>query len=82
MWRQAQQALQPKLANRLDLSDYRLSDLQEFTEVCRGERIQRDLFRRQMTSETSYLRPTNNKDGSRPGKPANLYSLQVPPAED
>ncbi len=62
--------------------EFRLSDLQEFTEVCRGERIQRDLFRRQMTSETSYLRPTNNKDGSRPGKPANLYSLQVPPASD
>jgi len=62
--------------------EFRLSDLQGFTEVCRGERIQRDLFRRQMTSETSYLRPTNNKDGSRPGKPANLYSLQVPPASD
>ncbi len=61
--------------------EFRLSDLQEFTEICRGERVQRDLFRRQMTGENSYLRPTNNKDGSRPGKPANLYSLQVPPAD-
>jgi hypothetical protein len=35
-----------------------------------------------MTGENSFLRATNNKDGSRPGKPANLYSLQVPPASD
>lgn len=62
--------------------EFRLSDLQEFTEVCRGERIQRDLFRRQMTGENSFLRATNNKDGSRPGKPANLYSLQAPPPAD
>jgi ADP-ribose pyrophosphatase YjhB (NUDIX family) len=61
--------------------EFRLSDLQEFTEVCRGEHIQRDLFRRQMTGDNSYLKPTNNKDGSRPGKPANLYSLQAPPVE-
>jgi hypothetical protein len=57
-------------------------DLQEFTEVCRGERIQRDLFRRQMTSDTSYLKATGNTDSSRPGKPANLYSLQAPPPRD
>lgn len=59
--------------------EFRLSDLQEFTEVCRGERIQRDLFRRQMTSDSSYLRSSGRTDKSRPGKPANLYSLQAPP---
>jgi ADP-ribose pyrophosphatase YjhB (NUDIX family) len=62
--------------------EFRLSDLQEFTEVCRGERIQRDLFRRQMTSDTSYLKATGNTDSSRPGKPANLYSLQAPPPRE
>ena len=55
---------------------FRLSDLQEFTEVCRGERIQRDLFRRQMQSISSFVQPTKYTDSSRPGKPAILYSLQ------
>ena len=55
---------------------FRLSDLQEFTETCRGERIQRDLFRRQMLSDSSFVQPTQLTDKSRPGKPAILYSLQ------
>jgi ADP-ribose pyrophosphatase YjhB (NUDIX family) len=55
---------------------FRLSDLQEFTEVCRGERIQRDLFRRQMQNTDSFIKPTASTDKSRPGKPAILYSLQ------
>lgn len=87
-WRQLRHAF----AGRLDPfrylginplgEEFRLSDLQEFTEVCRGERIQRDLFRRQMTSDTSYLKATGNTDSSRPGKPANLYSLQAPPPRE
>lgn len=58
---------------------FRISDLQEFHEVCRGEFIQRDLFRRNVTNDKSYLRQTNQRDNSRPGKPANLYTLQSPP---
>ena len=57
--------------------EFRISDLQEFTEVCRGERIQRDLFRRQMLSDASYLEPSGRTDTSRPGKPANLYKLSI-----
>ena len=62
--------------------EFRLSDLQEFTEVCRGERIQRDLFRRQMTSDDSYLKATGRTDNKRAGKPANLYALQAPPSPE
>ena len=54
--------------------EFRLSDLQEFTEVCRGERIQKDLFRRQMVSDDAFLRQTGKTDKSRAGKPAMLYS--------
>jgi ADP-ribose pyrophosphatase YjhB (NUDIX family) len=63
-------------------AEFRISDLQEFTEVCRGEVIQRDLFRRQMTQKAEWVRATGRTDESlpgkpRPGKPANLYTLQV-----
>ena len=55
-----------------------LSDLQELAEVCRGELIQRDYFRRQMTSDDSFLRLAGKVDPNSPikraGKPANLYS--------
>jgi ADP-ribose pyrophosphatase YjhB (NUDIX family) len=59
--------------------EFRLSDLQEFTEVCRGERVQRDAFRRMMLADSSYLSSTGRTDSKRPGKPANLYSLSAPP---
>jgi ADP-ribose pyrophosphatase YjhB (NUDIX family) len=55
-------------------SEFRLSELQDFTEVCRGERIQRDLFRRQMQSQETFLLETGKTDRSRAGKPAKLYS--------
>jgi ADP-ribose pyrophosphatase YjhB (NUDIX family) len=55
-------------------SEFRLSELQDFTEVCRGERIQRDLFRRQMQSPDTYLIQTGKTDRSKAGKPARLYS--------
>jgi len=54
--------------------EFRLSQLQDFTEVCRGERLQRDLFRRQMLSEQTYVRQTGNTDRSKAGKPAMLFS--------
>jgi ADP-ribose pyrophosphatase YjhB (NUDIX family) len=54
--------------------EFRISDLHEFTEVCRGERIQKDLFRRQMMSDDRFLRETGKTDKSRAGKPAMLYS--------
>jgi ADP-ribose pyrophosphatase YjhB (NUDIX family) len=60
--------------------EFRLSDLQDFTEACRGERVQRDLFRRQMTNfDSSFIMSSGRTDSSRPGKPANLYSLSAPP---
>ena len=62
--------------------EFRLSDLQDFTETCRGERVQRDLFRRQMMSMDSFIMHSGKTDSSRPGKPANLYSLAAPPTED
>ena len=53
--------------------EFRLSELQDFTEVCRGERIQRDLFRRQMLSAETFLHQTEKTDRSKAGKPAKLY---------
>ncbi len=58
-------------------SEFRLSELQEFQEVCRGDRMQRDLFRRQMLSSESFIKPSGKRDSSRPGKPAQLYNLDV-----
>lgn len=54
--------------------EFRLSELHDFTEVCRGERIQKDLFRRQMMSDDAFLLQTGKTDKSRAGKPAMLYS--------
>jgi 8-oxo-dGTP diphosphatase len=54
--------------------EFRLSQLQDFTEVCRGERLQRDLFRRQMLSQDTFLEPSGKTDRSKAGKPAMLYS--------
>lgn len=87
-WRALRHAFSSKLDPFRYLSinplgeEFRISDLQEFQEVCRGELLQRDTFRRAMMSETSYLRKTLRSDASRPGKPANLYSLMAPPPED
>jgi ADP-ribose pyrophosphatase YjhB (NUDIX family) len=84
-WRKLRHAFTGKLDpfNYLGLNPlgeaFRLSDLQEFQEVCRGEQVQRDLFRRSMTSADSFVEQTNMRDSSRPGKPANLYTLQSPP---
>ena len=86
-WRKLRHAFTGKLDpfNYLGInplgSAFRLSDLQEFQEVCRGEVVQRDLFRRNMINEDSFITPTNMRDSSRPGKPANLYTLQSPPSE-
>jgi ADP-ribose pyrophosphatase YjhB (NUDIX family) len=87
-WRQLRHAFTGKLDPFRYLSinplgeQFRLSDLQEFQEVCRGERLQRDAFRRMMLSDASYLRKTNGTDSERPGKPAILYSLEAPPADE
>lgn len=58
---------------------FRISDMQAFQEVCRGESVQRDFFRRNMINEGSFLTPTDLRDSSRPGKPATLYRLTSPP---
>lgn len=86
-WRKLRHAFSSKLDpfNYLGINPlgeaFRLSDLQEFQEVCRGEVVQRDLFRRSMINEDSFIAQTNMRDSSRPGKPANLYTLQSPPRE-
>ena len=54
--------------------EFRLSELHEFTEVCRGERIQKDLFRRQILNEDTFLEASGNTDRSKAGKPAMLYT--------
>jgi hypothetical protein len=59
---------------------FRISDMQAFQEACRGEVVQRDLFRRNMVNEESFLTPTELRDSSRPGKPATLYRLSSPPS--
>ncbi len=53
--------------------EFRISQLQEFTEVCRGESIQRDYFKRQILAGETFLLNTGKTDRSKPGKPANLY---------
>jgi len=53
--------------------EFRLSDLQELTEVCRGERVQRDLFRRSIEN-LQFIEKSGNFDRSRPGKPATMWS--------
>ena len=54
--------------------EFRLSQLQDFKEVCRGEKFQRDLFRRQMLSDSTFLSQTGKTDRSKAGKPAMLYN--------
>ena len=87
-WRDLRHAFDGKLDpfNFLSINplgaEFRISDLQEFQEICRGESLQRDAFRRLMMSDDSYLNRTMQTDKNRPGKPANLYSLALPPVVD
>lgn len=57
---------------------FRLSDLKELNDVCRGERTQVDQFRRSVLSESSFIAESDAKEikQRRPGKPATLYSLR------
>jgi ADP-ribose pyrophosphatase YjhB (NUDIX family) len=59
-------------------SQFRISDLQDFRDVARGEKSQADQFRRSMLqSELALLRETNKLDSSKRGKPARLYELNM-----
>jgi ADP-ribose pyrophosphatase YjhB (NUDIX family) len=57
---------------------FRLSDLRELHDVCRGERAQIDQFRRNILNESSFISESmvQQEKLKRPGKPATLYSLQ------
>lgn len=57
---------------------FRLSDLKELSDVCRGERTQVDQFRRSVLSASSFIAqsPMREEKQRRPGKPAVLYSLR------
>ena len=57
---------------------FRLSDLKELSDVCRGERTQVDQFRRSVLNESSFIAESQMKETKqrRPGKPATLYSLR------
>ncbi len=57
---------------------FRLSDLRELQDVCRGERTQVDQFRRNILSDASFISeaPIQEEKLKRPGKPATLYSLR------
>jgi ADP-ribose pyrophosphatase YjhB (NUDIX family) len=57
---------------------FRLSDLKELNDVCRGERTQVDQFRRSVLNESSFIAESQIKETKqrRPGKPATLYSLK------
>ncbi len=57
---------------------FRLSDLKELNDVCRGERTQVDQFRRSVLSDSSFIAESDVKETKqrRPGKPATLYSLR------
>ena len=56
---------------------FRLSELRELYEVIRGQRIQVDQFRRMVTGTNAFVREAGLTDtsGSRPGKPAALFTL-------
>jgi ADP-ribose pyrophosphatase YjhB (NUDIX family) len=58
--------------------EFRLTDLRELYQVVRGQDIQSDQFRRMATGSSSFLKAVGSVDtsGSRPGKPAALYSLR------
>ena len=87
-WRDLRHAFDSKLDpfNYLSINplgdEFRISDLLEFHEICLGQKLGRDAFRRSIISDKSYLKRTMQTDSDRPGKPANLYSLMAPPAED
>lgn len=57
---------------------FRLSDLRELNDVCRGERSQVDQFRRSVLNEDSFIAASQMTEEKqrRPGKPATLYSLK------
>jgi ADP-ribose pyrophosphatase YjhB (NUDIX family) len=57
---------------------FRLSDLRELQDVCRGERSQVDQFRRSILNESSFIAESEvtEERHKRPGKPATLYSLR------
>lgn len=57
---------------------FRLSDLRELNDVCRGERSQVDQFRRAILSDKSFIEESSftEEKQRRPGKPATLYSLK------
>jgi hypothetical protein len=60
--------------------EFRISDLHELYEVCRGEIIQRDYFRRLVLSKESFIREigmsmkASQSSIPRQGKPASFYS--------
>ena len=56
---------------------FRLSELRELYEVIRGKRIQADQFRRMVTGTNAFVTEAGLTDtsGSRPGKPAALFTL-------
>jgi ADP-ribose pyrophosphatase YjhB (NUDIX family) len=57
---------------------FRLSDLKELSDVCRGERTQVDQFRRSVLNDSSFIEESSMREEKqrRPGKPATLYSLR------
>lgn len=57
---------------------FRLSDLRELHDVCRGERAQVDQFRRSVLNEASFISESQVREEKqkRPGKPATLYMLR------
>lgn len=59
-------------------SEFRISELQDFRDVARGEKSQPDQFRRSMLqSDIPLLRETTKLDNSKRGKPARLYELNM-----
>ena len=59
-------------------SEFRISDLQDFRDVARGEKSQADQFRRSMLqSDMPLLRQTMKVDNTKRGKPARLYELNM-----
>jgi ADP-ribose pyrophosphatase YjhB (NUDIX family) len=57
---------------------FRLSDLRELNDICRGERSQVDQFRRNILNQDSFISESaiQSEKQRRPGKPATLYSLK------
>jgi ADP-ribose pyrophosphatase YjhB (NUDIX family) len=86
-WRAMRHAFESKFDPFLVLginplgSEFRLSQFQEFQEICRGELVQRDYFRRQFLNQLDInYAPIDKTDRSKPGKPAKLYrSLSFEP---